>query len=144
MVRSLSVLQEGRAWRCGDVSLKSTEPQIHLGSAVPLQQNPLVPFNWLQRKMLATPARSFAVSATTLYWKMRVYGDQRSPRNEVVVFGGLYLGFLPLAGGTCWPLMCLGPRRSTAIAHHCHFSQSLPFLPQRSGSALGNHPPARR
>lgn len=52
--------------------------------------------------------------------KMKVYGDQRSPRNEVKVFGGPYLGFLFLTGGTCWPLMCLSPRWSGDIAHHCH------------------------
>lgn len=75
---------------------------------------------------------------------MRVYGEQRSPRNEVEVFGELYLGFSPLARGTCWLLMCLSPRQSAAVAHNCYFSQSLPFLLHRSDAALGNRLPAKR
>lgn len=94
--------------------------------------------------MLSTPAHGFAAFTTTWYWKMSIYGDQRSPRNEVGVFGSPYLGFPPLAGGTCWSLMCLVPRQREAIAHHCDFSQSLPFLLQRSDAALGNHLLARR
>lgn len=124
MLRSISVLQEGRAWTCGGVFLKSTEPQTRPGSAVLLQQNPPVPFNCLQRKMLATPAHSFAVSTTTLYWKKRVYGDQRSPRNEV----GVLLGFPP----NRWDL--LAPDVSRRQAKHSH-SPSLPFLPKSSFSA---------
>lgn len=79
MLISLSVLQEKRAWRC-KMCLWSQKSQIHPESDVPLQPNPLIPFSWLQRKMLATPAHGFAVS-TTLYWRIRVYVDWRSPRN---------------------------------------------------------------